>query len=510
MKKYPDFSNEEFSDIDSENSADNIDSCEIAKFSGQKFKIILAVFVLITLAAAVIILLLCLNSKSDDGNKQKKSIAVSNDTEELSEITEDTEYIVSEIQFMDPVEQYKQKINVENNNKVESYGIYVDNEFLGAVADTGEARRIFQHNLEKYEKEENTKAEYKKKIRYEKGRYDVSLLLSEKDINEFLSRKSSVSHYIIEEGDSLNLVADNYGMTLEELLELNPTIYDPDFCCEGMDIIVELKEASMPVIIVKTIEETSVIPFETKTVLDPSMTSGMTEVIVNGEDGECVNTIKVYYEGELETERKIVSSKITKQPVPAQIRTGSRIQNAVGRPSSEQTVLNGTGQFMWPVNGGWISDGFGGARRHKGMDIAAGTGISIYSAAAGRVIAAGWNTGGYGYFVMIDHGDGFATLYGHMSKVIAVNGEYVECGDLIGEVGNTGDSDGSHCHFEIRYKNYCQNPAPYIRVNPTDPNVPPPIVPVIPQPAVTTASALNTKPAAVSTETSSGVQNTAG
>ena len=123
--------------------------------------------------------------------------------------------------------------------------------------------------------------------------------------------------------------------------------------------------------------------------------------------------------------------------------------------------------FMWPVNGGYISDVFGSNRNHKGLDIAAPEGTDIYAAAEGKVIAAGWNTGGYGYFVMIDHGNGYATLYGHMSKVIASNGAEVKCGDLIGEVGTTGDSTGNHLHFEVRYQNVCQNPASYISVNST-------------------------------------------
>lgn len=149
------------------------------------------------------------------------------------------------------------------------------------------------------------------------------------------------------------------------------------------------------------------------------------------------------------------------------IAVGVKQREAVGTPDSAETVLEGNGMFMWPVNGGYISDVFGSNRNHKGLDIAAPEGTDIYAAAEGKVIATGWNTGGYGYFVMIDHGNGYATLYGHMSKVIASNGAEVKCGDLIGEVGTTGDSTGNHLHFEVRYQNVCQNPASYISVNST-------------------------------------------
>ena len=121
-----------------------------------------------------------------------------------------------------------------------------------------------------------------------------------------------------------------------------------------------------------------------------------------------------------------------------------------------------TGSFIWPVNGGYVSDPFMSDRSHKGMDIAADSGTDIYAADGGTVIDAGWNDGGYGNYVMIDHGNGYVTLYGHASEVYVSAGDIVSAGDVIAAVGTTGDSTGNHCHFEIRYDGGYLNPASFI------------------------------------------------
>ncbi len=73
--------------------------------------------------------------------------------------------------------------------------------------------------------------------------------------------------------------------------------------------------------------------------------------------------------------------------------------------------------------------------------------------------------GGYGYFVMVNHSDGYATLYGHLSKLLVSNGQKVNKGDVIGQIGNTGDSYGSHLHFEVRLNAVCQDTAIYLKTN---------------------------------------------
>jgi murein DD-endopeptidase MepM/ murein hydrolase activator NlpD len=98
---------------------------------------------------------------------------------------------------------------------------------------------------------------------------------------------------------------------------------------------------------------------------------------------------------------------------------------------------------------------------HYGIDIAAGYGASVRAAHAGTVITAGWY-GGYGNAVIIDHGNGLTTRYGHNSQVLVHVGQKVKAGDLISKVGSTGDSTGPHLHFEVRMDGVAVNPMPFL------------------------------------------------
>ena len=101
---------------------------------------------------------------------------------------------------------------------------------------------------------------------------------------------------------------------------------------------------------------------------------------------------------------------------------------------------------------------FGGYSFHSGIDIGAWWGSDILAANSGRVLWVGWDPNGYGNYVMIDHGGGIVTLYGHASQVIVATGQYVGRGQVIAKVGSTGLSTGAHIHFEIRVDGVYQDP----------------------------------------------------
>ena len=115
------------------------------------------------------------------------------------------------------------------------------------------------------------------------------------------------------------------------------------------------------------------------------------------------------------------------------------------------------GSFIFPVaTYSYISSRFGERihpitgelKNHNGMDIAANMGTAVYAADGGKVVLAEWY-GGYGNCIMIDHGNGYKTLYGHLSYIGVKNGQAVTQGDTIGQVGSTGNSTGPHLHFEV-------------------------------------------------------------
>lgn len=126
--------------------------------------------------------------------------------------------------------------------------------------------------------------------------------------------------------------------------------------------------------------------------------------------------------------------------------------------------------FAEPVRGYAINSVFGmrrlggepGQRMHKGVDIAAPTGTSVFGAAEGRVLRIGYDPAGYGNFIEMRHPNGMTSLYGHLSRVDVASGDAVAPGQRIGLVGSTGYSTGPHLHFEVRRNGAQINPAKVI------------------------------------------------
>ena len=104
-----------------------------------------------------------------------------------------------------------------------------------------------------------------------------------------------------------------------------------------------------------------------------------------------------------------------------------------------------------------------GAAMHPGIDLAGAYGTPIYATADGTVLRAGWNNGGYGNMVEIDHGRGITTRYGHMSAVLVHEGDHVTRGQQIGRMGSTGRSTGNHVHYEVRIDGRPVNPIPFMK-----------------------------------------------
>jgi murein DD-endopeptidase MepM/ murein hydrolase activator NlpD len=124
----------------------------------------------------------------------------------------------------------------------------------------------------------------------------------------------------------------------------------------------------------------------------------------------------------------------------------------------------GLGYFIWPTNNHTLSGfDYSPETNHRGIDIAGNTGEPIYAVDAGVIVYAGWNDWGYGNMVMIDHGNGWQSLYGHMNSIGVICGQSVDQGTVIGTVGSTGHSSGSHLHFELMHTLYSKvNPWSFL------------------------------------------------
>ena len=135
-----------------------------------------------------------------------------------------------------------------------------------------------------------------------------------------------------------------------------------------------------------------------------------------------------------------------------------RVVHAYSGPIPQGAAV-GTGGFVWPTSG-TITQKFWD--RHKAIDIGAPTGTSVVAADSGYVVRTGWSEYGYGKYVVIDHSNGFQTLYAHLHTILVEVGQSVGRGQRIGSVGETGRSTGPHLHFEIRFNGVQRNPFGYL------------------------------------------------
>lgn len=136
------------------------------------------------------------------------------------------------------------------------------------------------------------------------------------------------------------------------------------------------------------------------------------------------------------------------------------------RPAKRSSTLSsrgGTASFIWPVVGR-ITSSFGSrwGSFHEGIDVAVPAGTPVRAADDGRVVYSGWY-GSYGKLVIIDHGNGYRTRYGHNSALFVSNGEWVSRGQVVASVGTTGRATGPHLHFEVRHDGQALNPTSFLR-----------------------------------------------
>ncbi len=194
--------------------------------------------------------------------------------------------------------------------------------------------------------------------------------------------------------------------------------------------------------------------------------SEQTSIVLNN-----MKTLQQSYVKKLSAGEKILQEQITSyKREEAQIE--AKIQSIINGINGEIQYTGG--EMLWPVaiSGTVITSEFGIrehpiqgiVKQHTGLDIGnAPLGTPVIAAADGVVSYAGW-LGGYGNCVMINHGDGVVTLYGHGNKVLTSIGTNVKAGDVIMEVGSTGNSTGPHLHFEVRENGICVNPLKYVKV----------------------------------------------
>lgn len=348
-------------------------------------------------------------------------------------------------------------------------GLYIDGTFMGAVEDREGLMNYLDSVLDQYRTDNETeKVEFTQQMGYQQGLYLEDSIVSLDEMTADLGRSVQEETYVtVQQGDTPIGIAEANGISLSELYALNPNIESEMYA--GTQV--KLSQA-VPFLTVRVTREevsTREIAFEKTTVEDDSQYTDYKKVTVEGVNGQEELRENVVYINGYETERTLIESTVLSEPVTEVTTVGTKKRPVVssgGSTSYKGAVGNyGSGTFMWPVSGGYVSSEYGyrWGKFHKALDIAASRGTNIYAADSGTVTFAGWGgSGGYGNYVIIDHGNGFKTLYAHCNSLYVTAGQKVSKGEVIAAVGSTGFATGPHCHFEVLLNGSNVNPRSYL------------------------------------------------
>ena len=337
----------------------------------------------------------------------------------------------------------------------EGTALYLDGELTAVCSDGVSLQSYLSSLLEPYEDPENSNVTvgFNKEVTLENGIYFNDSFQNEADVEQQLSGvQQQEKIYTVQMGDTLWSIAQKNDLTFRELCELNTNfkgapLNEKSNIQAGDELIVTKQEATLEVRITKIETWQEEIPYASETTKSNEYNVGTKKTTQAGENGiRSVTAQRVYDTNGTQLSQQILSTEVIKEPVTEKIVVGTKKQ-------AKTSYITGSGQFIWPVPGYRnCSRWYGGS--HKGVDICAAAGTPIYASAGGTVTKAGYNKAGagtgYGYSIIINHGNGYTTVYAHCLSLVVHAGQTVKQGQLIGHVGSTGRSSGNHCHFEIR------------------------------------------------------------
>lgn len=256
--------------------------------------------------------------------------------------------------------------------------------------------------------------------------------------------------YEVKGGDTGWDIARSYNVTTDQLAKANPGL-DLESLKIGQVLNVTFREPHVHTQSISKRVVTEGIPFTERTIRDPELWPWQYAVVTPGVYGSRELTIREYRENGQVVKTEVIENKVLEQP-----------KQQVAKVGTKQVPALGTGSLVFPVVGeitSWFGPRWGSF--HYAIDIAASEGTPILAADSGMVVFSGWD-GNYGNALHIDHGGGkLVTWYAHLSGFAVRQGATVQKGQVIGYVGNTGYSFGSHLHYEVHRNGTAVNPLEF-------------------------------------------------
>ena len=381
------------------------------------------------------------------------------------DIQVDPEYSIELIENQNTLTKYQvaDKMLEYSDLSVEyAYGFYLNGVFMGAMFDNTEVKATLDGILEKYKTNyPHAEISFADKIECDTAGLYLSGSIIDTDwlISQLTSVKKGAGYYIVEEDDTHESISSKLGLTKAQLELMNPDFSETEL--RPGNRIKSREEVPFLSVNITVVENyDTFVDYETEYYNDSSLYTGVSRVTTEGVQGVNNVTANVTYVNSFETSRVVTSSRVTSLPVTERIAQGTK-------PTPESLYSDADadyGKYIWPVDGGELSElthwdgGYGG---HVGLDIVAYYGAAIFAGASGTVTHAGW-LGDFGNCVIIDHGNGYTTLYAHNSAIYVVPGQQVTQGEFIAAMGATGWVTGTHLHFEVKHGLTSLNPLDYL------------------------------------------------
>lgn len=375
--------------------------------------------------------------------------------------------LVKKTQLQDQTALCDNILRTQGDAIAEASGLYVDGKFAGSMQSRAELEEVLANIQKTYATgEKNERTEFIQKVEVVDGLFLSESLKDQAAMQKKLTSQAIVKkEYTVQKGDTISGIARKLDMTTSELRAMNPKVKN-DLIYDGQTLLVQRPQPFLRVKVVRTIQYTEELPFTTEKKYDKNKYETYEKVLTYGKKGSQNVTAEVTYVDGVEQGRTILSMEVTKQPVTKVVLVGTK--PVVNSSGGHITVGDGVthGSMVWPVpichN---MSRGYRAG--HYALDICNGP-VTVrnkpFIAADGGVVTfAGWNSGGYGYMVRIQHSNGLQTLYAHCNKLYVVTGQKVTRGQTLGLIGSTGRSTGPHLHFEVIKNGRRVNPLNYVK-----------------------------------------------
>lgn len=365
-------------------------------------------------------------------------------TNELADEISYTDMRIAQAQSLTATAKATRNMSENIEIPIAAYSLKVDGETVAIMSSADDIRAVLTNMKKTAAKDfKDAKAQFVEKVEILEGMHMRSELVDTESLAKLLAKKSEITvTHTIKSGETRDSIAQYYGISVKELEKQNSKIKNNKITT-GDKLKVTYKKAPISIKFTVTETKTVEVKFKKETVKDDKLSTSYKKITTEGKNGETQTTLQVTYIDGRVTSRKIISDEVISEPI-----------NEITTIGTNDNTTASLGKFSWPLpNYTIITSEFGPrwGTNHNGLDISGGGvyGADIVASDGGTVILAQEDNSGYGKYVIIDHGNGYNTLYGHCSELCVSVGDKVSSGQKIAEVGSTGNSTGPHLHFEI-------------------------------------------------------------